>query len=100
MKPIRFSEVNVTFAEHQPPYLPLPANRMPDGTVTSCWELSLLERLRLLFTGKMWFSLQTFNRPPQPQLPSTEKPCWMMNLPLASIHDSAKAKAEKMAAGS
>jgi len=97
MKPVRFEEVNITFAEQQPPYQPLPANRMPDGVVTSCWQLTLKERLAVLWTGKMWFSLWTFNGPPQPQLPSAEKPRWMRDLPLASIHDAAKAKAEKAA---
>jgi hypothetical protein len=74
MKPIRFDGANATFAEDQPQYLPLPAHRALDGVVTSCWQLSLRERIFLLFTGRLWFQLWTFNDPLQPQRPSVERP--------------------------
>ena len=76
MKPIDFPERNVIFAEDQPEYLPLPAFREQKTpfTVVSCWKLTLLERFKVLFSGKMWFSTLTFGGPLQPQSPSVEKP--------------------------
>jgi hypothetical protein len=67
MKPVDFKESNITFAKDQPPYLPLPAWRNDKGTVISCWSLSLIERLKVLITGKIWIRTLTFNQPLQPQ---------------------------------
>ena len=68
MKIIRFKEVNVVFAEDQPEYLPLPVfkSKEPEGECISCWELSLKERIKILFTGKMWLSMWTFHKPLTP----------------------------------
>lgn len=86
MKPIKFPEANVTFAENQPEYFPLPACRDEGGMgqVISCWKLSWYERLRVLFFGEMWMSLCMFGRPLTPSLLSTSKadmfamkPDWM-----------------------
>ncbi|MBU2685696.1 MAG: hypothetical protein KKF27_20835 [Gammaproteobacteria bacterium] len=74
MKIIKFRECNVTFAEDQPEYLPLPALKMPDGQVISCWNLTIIERLKVLLTGKIWLSVLTFNKPLQPLLMATDKP--------------------------
>ncbi len=74
MSPQKFEQQNVTFAENQPEYLPLPAHRSEDGTVISCWKLTLRERIKILFTGKLWFICLTFNQPLQPQLPSVDVP--------------------------
>lgn len=74
MKPIAFKEQNVIYAENQPEYLPLPVHKKQDGTVTSCWKLNLKERIKILFTGKIWWSTLTFNNPLQPQRPSIERP--------------------------
>jgi len=75
MKPIPFKEQNVIFAENQPPYLPLPAfkNDSPKGEVISCWSLSFSERLRILFTGKLWVNLLSFNKPLTPSFFTTKK---------------------------
>ena len=75
MKPIKFKEQNCTYAENQPEYLPLPAykDKGEQGIVISCWKLSIWERLRLLFTGKLWISLMSFNKPLTPSLFSTKK---------------------------
>ena len=67
MKILNFKEQNTVIAKDQPPYLPLPAHRTEDGEVTSCWGLSLRERIRLLFTGRIYFTLLTFNQKVQPQ---------------------------------
>lgn len=67
MNPIQFKQVNVTFAKDQPEYQPLPAFRTEDGQVVSCWRMTFKERLRVLFTGKVWLLLLTYNHPLQPQ---------------------------------
>jgi hypothetical protein len=77
MKSIKFRESNVVIAKYQPEYLPLPAwydKSSPRGEVISCWKLSFIERLRILFTGKLWFRVLTFHHPLQPQRPSVEYP--------------------------
>lgn len=77
MKLVDFPERNVIFAEDQPQYLPLPAHRaLHDlhGRVTCCWVLSFRERLQVLFIGRIWHQVLTFNNPLQPQLLLTTKP--------------------------
>jgi hypothetical protein len=74
MKPIWFKECNVVYAKDQPEYLPLPVHRSITGEVTSCWLLNWKERLQLLFTGKIYWTILTFNQPLQPQLPSVKNP--------------------------
>lgn len=74
MTPIEFNEQTVVFAKDQPEYLPLPAHVDGQGIVTSCWRLGLRERLRLLFTGRLWLQQMAFGQPLQPQRPTTEKP--------------------------
>ena len=74
MKPVKFPEQNVTFAEDQPEFIPLPAHRGKDGTVVSCWALSWRDRLRILWTGRIWLGCLTFNAPPQPVWLVTERP--------------------------
>ena len=75
MKPIKFKEQNIVYAENQPKYLPLPAfkNESPQGEVISCWQLSFIERMRILFTGKIWVCLLSFNKPLTPSFFSTKK---------------------------
>lgn len=72
MKPTEFAGQNVIFAKDQPQYLPLPAHRDKDGMVTSCWQLSFIERLQVFFSGKVWLRQLTFNNPLQPIKVSTE----------------------------
>ena len=74
MKPTEFEGSNVVFAENQPEYLPLPAYKAPTGEVVSCWELNWKERIKMLFTGRIFLTVLTFNGPLQPQLPSVENP--------------------------
>ena len=68
MKPIKFKEQNCTFAKDQPEYIPLPALRLHSngGEVISCWKMSFIERLKVLFTGKVWLSLMMFGQPVTP----------------------------------
>jgi len=68
MKPVKFKHQNVVFAKDQKEYQPLPALRIdsPNGEVVSCWKLSFTERLKIVFTGRIWLSLMTFNKPLTP----------------------------------
>ena len=76
MKPIKFKEYNVVFAENQPSYLPLPGFRdvhSDNGEFVTCWQLSFTERLRILFKGCIWMTMLTFNKPITPTYMSTKK---------------------------
>ncbi len=64
----------VVFAKDQPEYIPLPAAKLADGTVTTRWRVSFRERLRILFGGNLWVTQLTFNRPLQPIRIETEIP--------------------------
>ena len=68
MKPIEFPEQTCVYAKDQPEYEPLPVHKTHEGIVTSCWKFTWRERLRVLWTGKVWCSTLTFNSPLQPQL--------------------------------
>ncbi|MFP4622384.1 MAG: hypothetical protein ACLFM7_13815 [Bacteroidales bacterium] len=75
MKPIKFKHTNAVFAKDQPEYQPLPALKLPGptGEVVSCWKMSWKERLKVLFTGKVWLSLMSFNQPLTPSYLSVNK---------------------------
>jgi len=74
MKPIKFPEQNVTYAEDQPEYLNLPAYRDREGKMVACWSLTFWERAKLLFTGKIWISMLTFKKPLTPHKLSIDSP--------------------------
>ena len=74
MKPIEFPEQNMVYAEGQLEYLPLPSYRDPDGTVTSCWKVTWKDRFRVLFRGRIWLTVLTFNHPLQPIIMEARSP--------------------------
>ncbi len=74
MKVIKFKECNVVYAEGQPEYLSLPAHKSSDGVVTSCWRLSLRERICVILGGRIFLQLLTFNDPLQPLRMSVSNP--------------------------
>lgn len=77
MKLIEFPEQTVVIAKDQPPYIPLPAYQYPDddeGQIVCCWSLSWRERFKVLFSGRIWHNVLTFNKPLQPQLLQVDKP--------------------------
>lgn len=80
MTPVDFPERNIEIAKNQPEYLTLPAHFAQDregraqGRSTFCWKLSWRERLKVLFSGRIWQSSLTFGHPLQPQLVSADKP--------------------------
>jgi hypothetical protein len=76
MNLIEFPEQTTVIAKNQPEYRPLPAHvaeNDPYGRVTCCWKLSFWQRLRVLFTGRVWHQIMTFNKPLQPQLLTVTK---------------------------
>lgn len=74
MIPKKFDGHNVVIAENQSEYAPLPAHVGDDGVVTTCWGLTLSERLKILFRGEIWHQVMTFRQPLQPQYLMTENP--------------------------
>lgn len=75
MKIVDFKGSNVKYAKDQDEYNVLPAFRDVDsyGTpVTSCWRLTRWERIKMLFTGRVYFTLMTFGAPLQPQYADTK----------------------------
>ena len=74
MVPVEFPEQNTVIAKGQPEYLGLPAYLGPDGHMVSCWRLSVWERIKILFTGRLWLEALTFNKPLQPLFMGVEKP--------------------------
>lgn len=66
MRAINFPERNITFmppAGMEGQCDPLPAFQ-GEGQVISCWHLTFWERLKLLFCGKLWFSVIGDAQPP------------------------------------
>lgn len=72
MKPINFPGSNVVFGANQPEYLPLPALKLPDGEVITCWELTDEDVENIQKNRKFYLSQLTFNRPLQPIKPMTD----------------------------
>lgn len=75
MKPVEFKHQNIVFAKDQPEYQPLPALKInsPTGEVISCWKLSFSERIKVLFLGRVWLSLMSFNKPLTPSFMSVNR---------------------------
>jgi len=75
MKPVKFKECNVIFAEQQNQYNDLPALKYEnrEGNVITSWKMSPWERLRILFTGRVWINTLTFNRDLQPVFVSVKR---------------------------
>ena len=71
MNVIEFKGCNTVYAKDQKQYLSLPCHKAGDGTVTSCWKLSFIERLQVFFMGKIYLKILTFNNPLQPLKMST-----------------------------
>lgn len=73
MKPVEFPEVNKRWGEGQPEYQVLPA--YSDSRVTiACWQMTWRERLKVLFTGRIWCRLMNFGGPLTPSLLEVDSP--------------------------
>jgi hypothetical protein len=70
MKPVVeisvLKEQEVTYAEDQPEYMPLPVIRSVDGVVMSRWELTDEEMEILKETKSIYLQVHTFNQMLQP----------------------------------
>lgn len=69
MRAIEFEGHNVVFAKDQAEYEPLPVHidrKDPNGTATSCWQLSDDELAEVARTGRIFVSQFTFQRALQP----------------------------------
>lgn len=75
MKAIEFKHQNVVFAKDQPEYFPLPALKLnsENGEVISCWKMCFKDRIKVLFTGVVWLSLMSFNKPLTPSYISVNR---------------------------
>ncbi len=72
MTNVKFEGCNTVYGEGQPEYIPLHAQKVDNVTVT-CYKLSFKERIKILFTGRLWLGQMNFGKPLQPQLPSVNK---------------------------
>ena len=62
MKPISTRECNQTMIGRGG-VQNLPCRKL-DGFIVSCWKLSVKERLKLLFTGRLWLLVMGGSQPP------------------------------------
>lgn len=92
MEPIRFPEHNVTIAKDQPPYLPLPAFVNKEETI-SLWKMTWLERIKILFSGRIWLRQLNFGQPLQPQKLCIEEPTFIYHV--LPMKNKLKAEVEK-----
>lgn len=61
MKPINFKEKNVTYVKNG--CKDLPAFKTEDKIISK-WKMSILERLKVIFTGCIWLIIQGNAHPP------------------------------------
>ena len=54
MKPIKFKEMNGTLAPTKAGHVPLPVHK-GNGYIFSCWQGGIVDRLKFLITGRIWF---------------------------------------------
>jgi hypothetical protein len=74
MKPIKFKEMNMTYAAHQSQYVTLPAHTDQDKVVTSCWKGDWIDRIQFLLTGRVWVQQFTFGNALRPMRVTGECP--------------------------
>ncbi|HBR31937.1 MAG TPA: hypothetical protein DD733_07625 [Clostridiales bacterium] len=67
MQPTKFKEQNITFTKPasmtDEQCSSLPAYR-DDREIISCWKMTWKERIKVLFIGKIWFSVYGTSQPP------------------------------------
>lgn len=67
MKPAKFKEVNLTYT--RPENMTdeecgsLPVHQHERGII-SCWKLSFCERVKVIFTGRVWLDVAATRQPP------------------------------------
>lgn len=75
MKAIPFNEMNTEVAQDQSQYITLPAlvDDGAEGCVISCWRLNWWERIRMIFTGRIWVGLHMYGEDVTPIWMTTYK---------------------------
>jgi ATP sulfurylase len=76
MKPVKFKESNIEFAKNQDEYETLPAYYDPEdknGIAITCWKMNFFDRIRAVFSGKVFIALWTFNHGFSPMLSTMNK---------------------------
>ncbi len=76
MKSVKFKGYNLDLAKNQPEYETLPVLYQKDsrcGEMVSCFKFSFLERIKILFGGKLWLTQLTFRQGFHPIYMSLEK---------------------------
>ena len=75
MKPTKFKHQNIVFGKGQKEYQQLPALKIdtPEGNVITCWKLTFWDRIRVLFLGRVWLNLMSFNNVVTPSYMSTDR---------------------------
>lgn len=78
MIPVEFPQCNATFGKGQKEYIPLPGflESSLQGRVTTLWQATWPERIKFLFTGKLWLQQLGFNLPLQPIKPMIDSPLY------------------------
>jgi hypothetical protein len=66
MQPVEFKGQNIIFAKDQPQYQPLPAIKLEDGMVITCWEMTPEELEEVTQTRRVFLRQLTFNNLLQP----------------------------------
>lgn len=66
MIPVKFPEAEATYGKRNDPFVPIHVF-VDDEEVISCWELTLWERLVLLWTGRLWLRQWTQGERMNPQ---------------------------------
>jgi hypothetical protein len=77
MRPIDpgFKELaRVDFGKSQPEYAPLVARVDGHGGVYTCWQATWLERLSMLFSGRLYITTLTFHKALQPMRVEIKRP--------------------------
>jgi hypothetical protein len=72
IKPVIFPEKNTTFSGDNCPDLPV--YKSPEGDLLICYKLGRRDRLRMLFTGKLWVIQSTGLKTVQPLTLESKKP--------------------------
>jgi len=76
MRPIKPHGYDAVFGQGQDEYIPLPVYRHDDSwkCVSACWYLNWRERIKVLFTGRIYTTLPTFGKPLTPQKVAVDNP--------------------------
>jgi hypothetical protein len=77
MTPVKFEGSNIELAKDQPQYQTLPAKYYKDsgeGKMLFCWKLTIKDRFKIFFGGRIWHSVYTFHSALQPTLLQLEEP--------------------------